>query len=79
MKGKVVGTYLITFKDGSVSGRVCVQVEKCDNLNGIRVDTVNVSLDNLPVKHINELIGKDVIVSDNGYPKYTWANEIYLV
>lgn len=79
MKGKVVGTYLSTFKDGSVSGRVCVQVDKGDNLNGIRVDTVNVSLDNLPVKHINELIGKDVIVTDNGYPKYTWANEIYLV
>ena len=79
MKGKVVGTYLSTFKDGFVSGRVCVQVDKGDNLNGIRVDTVNVSLDNLPVKHINELIGKDVIVIDNGYPKYTWANEIYLV
>ena len=79
MKGKVVGTYLSTFKDGSVAGRLCVQIDKGDNLNGIRVDTVNVSLDNLPVKHINELIGKDVIVTDNGYPKYTWANEIYLV
>ena len=79
MKGKVVGTYLSTFKDGSVSGRVCVQVDKADNLNGIRVDTVNVALDNLPVKHINELVGKEVIVTDSGYPKYTWAREIYFV
>ena len=80
MKGKIVGTYTSTFKDGTVSGRICVQSDDpVDNLNGICVYTVNIGLDKLPVKNLSELVGKTVIITDNGYPKYTWANGVYIL
>ena len=80
MKGKVVGCYLASFQDGTVYGRLCVQSDDpVDNLSGICVNTVNVNLDQLPVKNLAELVGKSVIVADKGYPKYTWSNGIYLI
>ena len=81
MQGKILGVNTSTFKDGTISGRLYVQLnnERLDNANGVCVQPVNISLDNLPVKNISELVGKNVFISDSGYPKYTWANDILVL
>lgn len=78
MRGKVLGTYTTTFKDGTVSGIILVERKDVDNSNGVCVQPYNISLTNLPVKNISDLVGKEVFVSDNGFPKYTWVRDMFV-
>lgn len=50
MRGKVLGTYTTTFKDGTVSGVLLVERTDVDNIKGVCVQPFNVGLNNLPVK-----------------------------
>lgn len=77
-KCKVIGTCTTTFKDGTVSGIIFVERDNFDNANGVCVQPYNIGLNNLPVKHLNELVGKDVFISDNGFPKYTWVKDMFI-
>lgn len=78
MKGKVLGTYTTTFKDGTVSGIILVERNDVDNIVGVCVQPFNVSLKDIPVKNLNELVGKEVFVADNGFPKYTWVKDMFI-
>lgn len=78
MRGKVLGTYTTTFKDGTVSGVLLVERTDVDNIKGVCVQPFNVGLNNLPVKNIGDLVGKEVFVSDNGFPRYTWVKDMFV-
>ena len=78
MKGKVLGVHTTTFKDGTVSGVILVERSDVDNIEGVCVQPYNISLNNLPCKNLKELVGKEVFVADNGYPKYTWVKDIFI-
>ena len=79
MKGKVIGTYNNIFKDGTVTGVICIQRTDVSNISGVVSQPFNVSLDSLPVKNLSDLVGKEVIVSDSGFPKYTWIKEVFVL